>query len=336
METNPQSSSKHDLRRRIWLIALLVVLVLALAAVLTRSKWQPLLRIPPKTADGMALVYVPAGDFLMGSTKEEVNHATLSSLSTDLLVEWHGKLYAETPQHTVYLDAFWIDKTEVTVAMFQQFVEQTGNQTDAEKEGFGIACPNTREKCQGDKKGANWRFPLGTEETEAISDHPVGQVSWNDALAYCQWAGRRLPTEAEWEKAARGTDGRIYPWGNQPVAANLLNYADKNNDASWADKTSDDGYALEAPVGSYPAGASPYGALDMAGNVWEWVADWYDEQYYQNSPDRNPTGPATGFQRGLRGGEWLADGYVVRTTYRYQSPQNARANAVGFRCAMTP
>ena len=133
-------------------------------------------------------------------------------------------------------------------------------------------------------------------------DSPVVGVSWYEAEAFANWQSNesgmelRLPTEAEWEKAARGTDGRIFPWGND-WDPTRVNYCDSNCDQSWKDAAGDDGYAFTAPVGSYPDGVSPYGALDMAGNVWEWTADRYDDGYYADGPDRNPTGPETGVAR---------------------------------------
>ena len=170
----------------------------------------------------------------------------------------------EKRQHrVVLLDAFWIDRTEVTKAQYQRCVEA------------GVcAAPS----CSGTGKG----------------DHPVVCVSWRDASKYCAWAGRRLPTEAEWEKAARGTDGRKYPWGNQDVVGNLLNFCDINCSNSWKEAAVNDGYAETAPVGTYLAGASPYGAWDMAGNVWEWVADWYDGTYYAKSPAETHKGRIQG------------------------------------------
>jgi formylglycine-generating enzyme required for sulfatase activity len=197
----------------------------------------------------------------------------------------------EKPQHVVYLDEFWIMQTETTSAQYQQCVDA----------GRCRAL-----SCSGAARG----------------DHPVMCVSWQDATDYCAWGGGRLPTEAEWEKAARGTDGRKYPWGNDAPTDRRLNYNMNIRDTT--------------PVGSYPTGASPYGALDMAGNVWEWVADWYEEKYYASSPARNPQGPASGQYRVLRGGSWYNAQQNVHAAYRNRGVPEFRLDALGFRCARSP
>jgi len=274
----------------------------------------------------MAMVYVPEGNFTMGSTDSQVSQLE-SQYGCD------GCFDDEKPQHTVYLDAFWIDKTEVTNAMFQAFVSASGYTTDAEKGGVAwVFDPNSGS--WSEVSGANWLHPRGPSSSlNDLQNHPVVQVSWNDAAAYCDWVGARLPSEAEWEKAARGTDGRTYPWGNQNPAGDRLNFADANLNVDWADKTINEGYQFTAPVGHYPRGASPYGALDMAGNVWEWVADWYAENYYADSLSSNPPGPASGDSRVLRGGSWVNLGYVVRSAYRGRGVPDYRHGNIGFRCS---
>jgi formylglycine-generating enzyme required for sulfatase activity len=203
----------------------------------------------------------------------------------------------EQPVRDVYMDAFWIDQGEVTNAMYTRFAPDAGNKGPGKQ--------------------------------------PVRHVSWDQATAYCAWAGSRLPTEAEWEKAARGTDERTYPWGNQQPAGDLANFADLSTTLSWADTSVDDGYKDVAPVGSYPAGASPYGALDMAGNVGEWVNDWYDQEYYSMAPLSNPAGPAEGDFRVLRGGSWYTVAAGIRTTDRGWYIPEGGTDYTGFRCAQS-
>jgi formylglycine-generating enzyme required for sulfatase activity len=267
--------------------------------------------------DDMAMVYVPAGKFAMGAAPDSAGKVPTS----------------EGPEHEVSLPAFWIDRTEVTNAMFARFVSQAGYTPQAKAHYvFDFA--------KGEwalTAGADWQHPRGPDSSiKGLEQHPVIQVFWEDAKAYCTWAGRRLPTEAEWEKAARGVDSRRYPWGSERVSATRLNFADVNvSELSWARLTEDDGYRFTAPVGSYPDGASPYGALDMVGNAWEWVSDFFNEAYYQRSPAKNPQGPDTGEQRVIRGGSWLGDYADVRASARRSTSPYTASDELGFRCALS-
>lgn len=227
-------------------------------------------------ADGAILVFIPAGEFLRGSHDSDLN------ADED-----------EKPQHTVSLDAFWIDRIEVTNDMYRQCVQSEQCTEPAHSPRYGSI---------------------------EYGNHPALGISWDQAVEYCTWAGRRLPTEAEWEKAARGTDGRIYPWGNEAPDPTRLNF----------DHLIDD----TVEVGNYPAGASPYGVLDMAGNVWEWVADGYDENYYAESPEKNPQGGVSVNRRVLRGGSWSTQAHNVRVSNRFWGFPG-RNDTDGFRCALS-
>ena len=209
---------------------------------------------------------------------------------------------------------FSLDRYEVTNADFARFAAATKYRTEAERENRGLVA---RGDAPVTVEGANWRAPAGPGSM-AKPDHPVVQIAWADAQAYCAWAGKRLPTEAEWEKAARGPYPRRYPWGDAWDAT-------KANGAMAVKTTS--------PVGSYRAGVSPYGIYDLAGNAFEWTADWYDEDQYKRGTTRNPTGPWTGTLKVLRGGSWWTGVLSLRTSHRHMATPHLWADTFGFRCA---
>jgi len=246
--------------------------------------------------DGMPQLFVPAGSVQMGGV--------------DVYAE-----NDENPAHIVHLDAFWIDQVEVTNGMYQLCVEA------------GVCLPPV--KLNSDNRAAYYGSP-------EFQDYPVVHVTWLDAKTYCAWTGRRLPTEAEWERAARGDDLRTYPWGDEPPSAATVNFNNEVGDTSR--------------VGSYQAGAGPFGALDMAGNVWEWAADLYRWNYYTTSPDTNPSGPpeTSGLlTRVIRGGSFQDARVNIRVSNRgyelgpgtiagSQGPASSARSSVriGFRCAV--
>jgi eukaryotic-like serine/threonine-protein kinase len=260
-----------------------------------------------RKADHMAMVYIPAGEFIMGSSNNEP-----------------GSQANEKPQHNVYLDAYWMDQTEVTGSQFRKFVEANDYQTTAEFKGQAFAFVESKGEWQL-VDGANWMHPFGPD-SNATNNHPVVQVSWQDASSYCEWVGGSLPSEQQWEKAARGTDGRIYPWGDT-FDGTKLNYCDS---LCGGDQTFTDGFKYTSPVGSYPSGASPYGIYDMAGNVWEWTADWYKGSYAGKLSAQDAANPS----RVLRGGSWNHDKGGMRTAYRLLAPSVTVVDNFGFRCVV--
>lgn len=274
--------------------------------------------------DGMVMMYVPAGDFIMGLSDEQTDlfnsscfeyfkslmqaNSTTAINEADLQASCKNQSAFSRPLHTVSMDAFWIDRTEVTNGMFEKCVDDGS--------------------CQPPKEGLlNIKNPYWGE-TE-FANYPVVDVDWDQANAYCQWAGRRLPTEAEWEKAARGTDGRTYPWG-EGIDCQKANYGSCRRKL--------------AETGISPTGASPYGALDMTGNVSEWVADYFDPSYYQVSPEQNPTGPSIGEGHSIRGYSFIDDNsfdgnayptpyYLLNVPYRLGFAADMKMTILGFRCA---
>ena len=216
----------------------------------------------------------------------------------------------ERPAHRVFVSAFRIDRLEVSVGSYERCVR------DGACRPPGTAGSETRSDYFSSPR---------------YRDYPVVGVTWQGATAYCRWRHARLPTEAEWEKAARGTDGRLYPWGSR-FDPTRLNYCDRRCHLPWRDGRHDDGSEDTTPVDAYPAGASPYGALGMAGDVWEWVADRYDPTYYAHSPARDPTGPRGGTQRVTRGGGIFDDAVFTRATTRRRFVPGVASTSTGLRC----
>ena len=225
-----------------------------------------------------SMVLVPAGEFIMGSMAGDPD---------------------EQPVRKVYLDAFWMDKDQMSVGKYGTFLDATSHPSPAD---WDIMSKPMNQK------------------------RPVVNVDWTDADAYCRWAGKRLPTEAEWEKAARGTDGRTYPWGNQlptDLHANMKKEVWNN-------------HVVLTPVGFFEAGRSPYGVYDMAGNVWEWTNDWYSKDSYKTGPSRNPAGPPKGDYKVVRGGSWGSSPKDLRSSDRESRLPSFGSLGTGFRCAKTP
>ena len=239
-----------------------------------------------RPVDGMTMVYVPSGEFEMGSEGIPLEH----------------------PAHAVVVDSFWIDRTEVNNARFRRCIDMGVCEEPACWTGHDFF-----------KDDVDFNGP----------DQPVVCVNWYQAEAYCGWAGGRLPTEAEWEYAARGPNSLQYPWGNE-FSGGPVNYCDVNCPKTYADESSDDGHRYTAPVESYPQGASWCGALNMVGNVWEWVADWLDK--YSAERQVNPVGPDSGVQRVIRGGAWDGPLFDTRSTVRKGGRPGFEIKYLGFRC----
>ena len=247
------------------------------------------------------LILIPAGTFTMGSDRRAAD---------------------EKPVHKVYLDAYYIGTYEVTNAEYYEFWAASHYPARGE---LAVETPeHTPPKHTPEDFAHLPQIGTWPGRAKKFPNHPVVGVSWHDAQAYAEWKGMRLPTEAEWEKAARGYTDRTWPWGNamEPYA---------NTSAA------EDGYENQlAPVGSFPKGKSYYGALDMAGNVWEWTADWYSDVYYFRSAKRNPPGPDVGSWRVIRGGSWIDALPRCSTTFRFYLYPRLKTSFVGFRLAKTP
>jgi len=281
-----------------WLIILLPLALLPAYLFAAGDAKAPFAAPKPETRrnakDGAVMIRIPAGDFLMGTSMEDLDQLLKAH------PKWKKDWFAdELPQHTVHLDDYWIYQSDVTVKQYRAFCQATGREMP--------------------------ELPKWEKD-----DHPIVNVTWFDAVAYAEWVGGRLPSEAEWEKAARGTTGNRYPWGNEWDGDKCLNYNDANptEAAHPAGKTK--------PVGSYPTGDSPYGLHDMAGNVWQWCNDWYAKDYYAHAPSANPKGAEEGELRVMRGGSWGSSNISVRCAARHaDSPDVTYHLAGGFRCALS-
>jgi|APSaa5957512622_1039677.scaffolds.fasta_scaffold08944_2 eukaryotic-like serine/threonine-protein kinase len=245
------------------------------------------------------LVHIPVGEFVMGSDPSEKYF-------------WG----AEAPQHDVFLDEFWIYDIEVTNAMYRACDEAD-------------ICPRPAEN--------HSRTHNDYYTNPEYDNYPVVYVTYPAAQAYCKWVGGRLPSEAEWEKAARGTDGRMYPWGDKEIEIRFANFCDvgcPNTEPNEIESGFDDGFRDLAPVASFPDGISPFGVYDMAGNALEWVADWYGSDYYSSTAYINPTGPTSGSRHPIRGGSWYSGREGLRTSARASLKPDAIYDTVGFRCVV--
>ena len=244
---------------------------------------------PTPTLNKMKII--PAGAFLMGCDPWDSRSPCLDS---------------EAPSHIVYLKRFAIDVFEVNNKQYADCV--------------------TADACRPPKFGES-DLQAAKYENQAFNDFPITNINWYDARDYCGWVGKRLPSEAEWEKAARGDqDERFYPWGDRTPDCSLVNFAGLDGNCPGS----------TTAVDEFPAGASPYGILNLAGNVREWVADWFDANYYLNDVVNNPPGPQTGWERSIRGGSYNSDWIDIRVNARGHNPPEFRAENLGFRCASDP
>jgi len=264
--------------------------------------------------DSMVMVFIPAGDYLMGSTDIIINRLIIICEEEQFyssacpILSWES----EKPKHQIFLDSYWIDQTEITNQMYTDFLNSISFKGGTNSNWFDENSTYTKIHA----KSGLW------EPVDGYKNHPMIEVTWYGAQSYCDWAGRRLPTEAEWEKAGRGSGGNTYPWGDK-IGCLYSNY--------W----SDDGRCIgdTTEVGAYEFGKSSFGVYDMAGNGWEWVEDWFSIDYYSISPQNNPFGPLTGSEKVLRGGSFNALDYQLRVTSRYNMNPESTKFDIGFRCA---
>jgi formylglycine-generating enzyme required for sulfatase activity len=277
-----------------------------------------------RKSDQGSMVYVPAGKFEMGIKDDNIPYilTLCQEFNQDCMYENTSQL--SRPAHGVKLDGFWIDKYEITNAQFAAFLNHQGNQQENGATWLSIDNPHSLIELDFD----NYK------PKDGYAEHPVIEVTWYGANAYCEWVGARLPTEAEWEYAARGPENNLFPWGNT-FDITRLNFCDTTCEKFWKTEDYDtgysDGYSKTAPVGTYPKGASWCGTMDMAGNVWEWVADWMGP--FSVFSQTNPTGSETGTLKIIKGGAWCNAPTVFVSAYRWNYAPFGSGFNVGFRCA---
>jgi len=269
--------------------------------------------------DNMVMACIPPNTFQMGASDNMVE--TGKPLCD--VCEEEGFFSADKPQHTVELSAYWIDVTEVTNDMFRSFIDETNYQPERIGRDNGSYHMTNGEFVLNEE--TTWENPTGTNSgIDALFNHPVVHVTRMDALAYCEWAGRTLPTEAQWEYAALGSSTANYPWGDVPVNETLANIIGET-----------DSYARTSPVSSFPAGISPKLEFDMAGNVSEWVFDIFSPNYYSGEDTLNPTGPINASNVGItRGGSWAEGPEAALSWHRQATPMWFSSDTIGFRCAL--
>lgn len=292
-----EQTRKHLIpRRRSW------VVIGAVATLIAFGSLSYVVKNFHQTKDRKEMVFLHGGAFMMGSTEQEAKAAL--ALAQSSIPTWAEP---EQPQHRVMLDPFFMDKFEVTAAEYGRFLEETG------------------------------RTPHNASRASSEKNHPVTGITWMEADQYCRWAGKELPTEAQWEYAARGGESSRYPWGNSLVNGLRANFCDaKCPDQLNGPSSDDDGFRSVAPAGTYEAGRSAHGIYDLAGNVAEWVWDWYDDRFYEKSRVDNPvnTDPHIDEYKVIRGGSYLDGPYFMRAASRNFRAQNTRHPKIGFRCVM--